>query len=175
MTEYFDEVDQNDQILGQTTRTEAHKHNIMHRAVHIFNQSESELWQLQRRSANKELDPLKWTTSCSGHVDAGESYIEAAVRECREELGIKITESDLKEIFRCNPCRETGTEFVRVYISKKKFKEFSPDLSEVSEIVFFTISTLIEKCKNEKEIFSGSFLHLFQFIASRLEAYSNDS
>lgn len=175
MTEYFDEVDQNDQILGQITRTEAHKHNIMHRAVHIFIQNESELWLLQRRSSNKDLDPLKWTTSCSGHVDSGESYVQAAVRECREELGIKITESDLKEIFRCNPCRETGTEFVRVYISKKKFKEFSPDLSEVSEIVFFTISTLIEKCKNEKEIFSGSFLHLFQFIASRLEAYSNDS
>ena len=175
MTEYFDEVDQNDQILKQISRTEAHKHNIMHRAVHIFIQNENDLLLLQRRSSNKDLDPLKWTTSCSGHVDAGESYIEAAVRECREELGIKITESDLKEIFRCNPCIQTGMEFVRVYISKKKFKEFSPEISEVSEIEFFTVPALIEKCKNEKEIFSGSFLHLFQLTASRLEAYSNDS
>jgi isopentenyl-diphosphate delta-isomerase type 1 len=175
MTEYFDEVDQNDQILGQITRAEAHKHNIMHRAVHIFIQNESDLWLLQRRSSNKDLDPLKWTTSCSGHVDAGESYAQAALRECREELGIKITESDLKEIFRCNPCRETGMEFVRVYISEKKFEEFSPDICEISTIDFYTIPALIEKCKNEKETFSGSFLHLFQLIASRLETYSNDS
>ena len=175
MTEYFDEVDQNDQILGQITRTEAHKQSIMHRAVHIFIQNENDLWLLQRRSSNKDLDPLKWTTSCSGHVDAGESYIQAAVRECREELGIKITEFDLKEIFRCNPCIQTGMEFVRVYISEKKFKEFLPNISEVSEIDFFTVSAMIEKCKNEKEIFSGSFLHLFQLTASRLVAYSNDS
>ena len=58
---------------------------------------------------------------------------------------------------------------------RKKFKEFSPDVSEISTIDFYTIPALIEKCKNEKETFSGSFLHLFQLTASRLESYSNDS
>ena len=114
MTEYFDEVDENDRVLGVITREEAHKKNIRHRAVHVFVQNTRGQWLLQRRSSGKDLDPLKWTTSCSGHVDAGETYIHAAIRECSEELGIKISECDLKEIFRCSPCAETGMEFVRV-------------------------------------------------------------
>ena len=56
MTEFFDEVDQNDQILGQITRAEAHKHNIMHRAVHIFIQNESDY------GCYREGHPIKiWT------------------------------------------------------------------------------------------------------------------
>jgi isopentenyldiphosphate isomerase len=75
MTEYFDEVDENDRVLGVITREEAHKKNIRHRAVHVFVQNTRGQWLLQRRSSGKDLDPLKWTTSCSGHVDAGETYI----------------------------------------------------------------------------------------------------
>ena len=174
MTEYFDEVDENDRVLGEITREEAHKKNIRHRAVHVFVQNTRGQWLLQRRSSGKDLDPLKWTTSCSSHVDAGETYIQAAIRECSEELGIKISECDLKEIFRCSPCSETGIEFVRVYIVKKQFEQFLPDKSEISEIEFYTTSKLMEKCKNEEEMLSGSFVHIFRFIASRLEIYSSD-
>ena len=175
MTEYFDEVDQNDRVLRKITREDAHKDNIRHRAVHIFVKNTRGLWLLQRRSSAKDLDPLKWTTSCSGHVDAGESYIQAAIRECSEELGIKISECDLKEIFRCSPCAETGMEFVRVYKVEKQFEEFSPDQSEISEIEFYTSSKLMEKCKNEEERLSGSFVHIFKFLASRLNIYNSDN
>ena len=71
MTEYFDKVDQNDRVIGKISREEAHEFNLMHRAVHIFIKDQDGKWLLQRRSANKELDPLLMTNSCSGHVDSG--------------------------------------------------------------------------------------------------------
>ena len=104
MTEYFDKVDQNDHVIGKISREQAHKFNLMHRAVHIFIKDKNGKWLLQKRSAKKDLDPLLLTTSCSGHVDSGESYLDAAVRECEEELGLTILSQDLTEILRCSPC-----------------------------------------------------------------------
>lgn len=36
-----------------------------------------------------------WAAGAAGHVDAGESVVEAAAREAREELGIELDPSDL--------------------------------------------------------------------------------
>jgi hypothetical protein len=66
-------------------------------------------------------------------------------------------------------------EFVRVYIVEKQFEEFSPDKSEISEIEFYTSSKLMEKCKKEEERLSGSFVHIFKFLASRLNFYNSDN
>jgi isopentenyldiphosphate isomerase len=55
--------------------------------VLVFN-SQGEVY-LQRRSATKDTYPNRWTTSCSGHVDAGEDYDTAVLREMAEELGLK--------------------------------------------------------------------------------------
>lgn len=115
-TDVFDIVNDDDVVIGQLTRGEVHRRRLFHRAVHIlvFN-SAGEVF-IQRRSRFKDTCPLQWTTSCSGHVDAGESYDEAAVRELGEELGIQITSAaDLDFLFRQSPCRETGQEFIRVY------------------------------------------------------------
>ncbi|WP_150462254.1 NUDIX hydrolase [Nesterenkonia ebinurensis] len=36
-----------------------------------------------------------WSFGSAGHVEAGETVLQAAVREVREELGVKIAEADL--------------------------------------------------------------------------------
>ena len=89
MAELFDVVDEHDQVLRQEPRAEVHRQRMLHRAVHVlvFN-SRGEVY-LQRRSATKDTYPNRWTTSCSGHVDAGEDYDKAVVRELVEELGIE--------------------------------------------------------------------------------------
>lgn len=88
MSELFDVVDEHDRVLRRETRAEVHRQRLLHRAVHIlvFN-ARGEVY-LQRRSAQKDTYPHRWTTSCSGHVDAGEDYDTAAVRELAEELGL---------------------------------------------------------------------------------------
>ncbi|MBE7089122.1 MAG: NUDIX domain-containing protein [Clostridiales bacterium] len=49
---------------------------------------------LQKRKNTGFGDGL-WDLSCSGHVEYKESFKKAAVRECFEELGIRVEEKSL--------------------------------------------------------------------------------
>lgn len=51
---------------------------------------------IQHRAKTKRLWPDRKTISASGHVDPGETFEQAAVREVREELGIELAERDLR-------------------------------------------------------------------------------
>ncbi|HVU38173.1 MAG TPA: NUDIX domain-containing protein [Opitutales bacterium] len=92
MSDIFDVVDEHDQVVRQEARAEVHRQRLRHRAVHVLVFNAGGAVYLQRRSAQKDTYPLRWTTSCSGHVDAGEDYDTAVVRELGEELGIAGTE-----------------------------------------------------------------------------------
>jgi len=86
--EIFDIVDERDIVIGQAPRAEVHARRLMHRAVHIFLFNSRGEFLLQMRSAHKDEYPLTYTSSCSGHVDTGETYEVAAKRELGEELGL---------------------------------------------------------------------------------------
>lgn len=87
--EWFDVVDEQDTVVGRRTRGACHAdRNLIHRCVFIlvYHPDGRILW--QQRSQSKDTHPGCWVTSASGHVDAGESYAQAAERELHEELGI---------------------------------------------------------------------------------------
>ncbi len=89
-SEIFDIVDENDTVIGQAPRSRCHGDpSLVHRVAHamVFNSAGQLL--LQKRSAGKDIQPGKWDTSVGGHLDPGEDYRQAALREMREELGIE--------------------------------------------------------------------------------------
>jgi 8-oxo-dGTP diphosphatase len=49
---------------------------------------------LQLRSGTGYRDG-HWACAAAGHVEAGESVVEAALREAREEIGVRIAPADL--------------------------------------------------------------------------------
>ncbi len=110
----FDIVDENDCVVGEALRSVAHAQKLRHRAVHVlvFN-AEGEVF-LQKRSLGKDTWPGAWDSSCSGHVDKGEDYMTAALRELEEELGYR-PERPLEFLFKLLPSEETGQEFIEVY------------------------------------------------------------
>lgn len=61
----------------------------IHRAVHIYVFDSAQNIYLQKRSLTKSIQPGKWDTSVGGHVDAGETFEQAAYREMKEELGLQ--------------------------------------------------------------------------------------
>lgn len=114
LEELFDVVDKNDCVVGQATRREVHDRELLHRAVHVFVFNRSGAVFLQKRSMAKDRSPGLWDASCSGHVDAGETYDEAAKRELAEEIGLESPDPP-RRWFRVEACPETGWEFIWVY------------------------------------------------------------
>jgi isopentenyldiphosphate isomerase len=100
MAEYFDVLDDKGNKTGKTKlRSEVHRDGDWHRSVHVWLlNSEGELL-IQRRVPTKDSHPNKWTMSAGGHVSAGQSITEAALREMREEIGLEVREEDIEFLF----------------------------------------------------------------------------
>ena len=113
----FDVVNEHDQVIEQRPRSVVHAEQLYHRAAHVlvFN-AKGEVF-LQLRSNTKDNDPGLWDNSCSGHVDAGESYVVAAERELMEEIGL-LVEKPLEELFKLTASPETGMEFVTIFMTE---------------------------------------------------------
>ena len=113
--EVFDLVDADDRVIGTARRADVHANGWLHRAVHILVQRRNGQIFLQKRSMSKDCHPGVWDSSASGHLDSGEYYLKAAVRELSEELGISARADALTEIGSLPPSKMTGQEFVRIY------------------------------------------------------------
>jgi isopentenyldiphosphate isomerase len=112
--EFFDVVNERDEPVARAARREVHARGLRHRAVHVLVDDGAGRIFLQKRSMRKDTSPGRWDSSSSGHVDAGEDYDTAAVRELGEELGWRA-ETAPARWFRVEACAETGEEFVWVY------------------------------------------------------------
>lgn len=114
--EWFDVVDERDEVIRRATRREVHANGLWHRAVHVMVFDAAGRVFLQKRSLAKDLCPGLWDSSCSGHLDAGEDYDSAARRELGEEIGVRLASGEAPvRWFRIGACAETGWEFVWVY------------------------------------------------------------
>lgn len=114
--EIFDVVNDRDEVTGQATRKEVHRQKLRHRSVHALVFGSDGRVFLQKRSMLKDSSPGKWDASCSGHVDGGEDYDAAVVRELGEEIGLVVApECGLRRLFKIDACADTGWEFVWVY------------------------------------------------------------
>lgn len=73
-----------------------HRDGDWHRAAHVWIIDRHNRVLLQRRSPRKENNPGLWDVSAAGHLSAGESAVDAAVRETLEELGLHIDAAELE-------------------------------------------------------------------------------
>lgn len=92
-------VDENDLPVRAGTMDEAQLEGLWHRIVRVMVfDDKSQLYLLQQVKPNPYYNGGLWNTTASGHVDEGESYLDSAVRETREEMG--ITDLELVEFGR---------------------------------------------------------------------------
>lgn len=97
--EYLDVVDENGNLTGETVeRNKAHLLGIRHRTAHVWllrKKSSKVQVLLQKRSLNKSSFPGCYDISSAGHIPSGSDYIDSAIRELKEELGIDVLSDEL--------------------------------------------------------------------------------
>ena len=157
--EYFDVVDVNDNVVEQLTRFEVHRRKLLHRAVHVFMFRSDGTLLIHRRSATKEEFPSVWTSSCSGHVSAGEDYDTTAVRELEEELGVK---SAVERLQKFSACPDTSHEFTVLYQCTSD-AVVTPDSGEISAIKWMTMDDIQRWMEQSPDDFSPAFCLLFRW------------
>ena len=86
--ESMDVVDDDDNVVGSVSQKDIYEKHLPHRIAHVLVFNESGEMALQMRSATKGFCPLHWSTAAGGHVQSGETYEQAALREMLEELGV---------------------------------------------------------------------------------------
>ena len=89
------------------------------------------LW--QKRSDEIDRYPGDGDISAGGHINLGESVVEAAVRETREEIGAKITANEL-EFVTMRPFNKNRFAWVYLVDWTDRAEEFHFDDKEVSEV-----------------------------------------
>lgn len=164
--ELFDVVDATDTIIGQATRRTVHLQNLIHRAIHVFMFNRRRELLLQLRSDLKDVDPGKWTSSASGHLDAGEGYFEAAMRELSEELGAQVDSSLLKKLVKIPPCKETGYEWVELF-EVQYDGPIQPSDAEVAGVKWVPLAEVTQQLATKPQDFAEGFsLCLSHYIES---------
>lgn len=97
--EFFDVLDEEGNLTGRVKeRSLVHEDGDLHRTSHIWVVRKTEKGfdvLLQKRSLHKDSFPGCYDISSAGHVAAGDDYLESAVREIGEELGISVSEEEL--------------------------------------------------------------------------------
>lgn len=88
MSQAIQIVDENDNPIKSASKQEAWDQGLRHRVIRIMIANDSGELLLQHRSPTKDIFPDCWDNSVAGHVDVGEDYNEAALRELKEELGL---------------------------------------------------------------------------------------
>lgn len=88
--------------VGQSATADMFTEKLIMGAAHVW------LWRmtlegvevlLQKRAKSKKTWPGYYDVSTAGHIDAGESIVECAVREAEEEIGLSIIPDNLFYIF----------------------------------------------------------------------------
>lgn len=115
-------VDSNNDNPRAVTYEEANEQGLMKRASRVFVVNETKKVLIQRRSKHISK-PLLLDNSAAGHVDEGEVYIDAAIRELYEELGLSVA----------------GSEFIHLPIVKETSFFSQNYLLRVSDDVQITI------------------------------------
>jgi len=162
--EILDIVDECGNPTGKTVeRKIAHEEGIMHRTSHVWLlRKKHGKFQvlLQKRCETKESFPGCYDISSAGHIPAGMDFVQSAVRELQEELGISATAEELifcgdriviwDDCFCGNPYHDR--QYTRVFILWRDIDEgeFMLQNEEVDSVLWMDLDECIAAVENNK-------------------------
>lgn len=153
--EMFDVLNEYGEFTGKiASREECHKKGYWHRAVYAFIIDNNGMILLQKRSENKKLWPNMWDVTVGGHVDSGEFGRQALIREVREELGIQISDDDIKYIVGSTSINRQeniiNKHYNECYLITKNvdISNITVQKEEVEDVKYFSKEELLKRINN---------------------------
>jgi isopentenyldiphosphate isomerase len=134
--EWFEIVDDEDRVIGRAPRSACHGNpDLIHRVAHVLVVNRDGHILLQKRSMTKDVQPGRWDTSVGGHLDPGEGYRVAALREMREELG--ICDVPIEFLYRSRIRNDFESENIATFFTRYD-GEICFDPVEIDAVRFFS-------------------------------------
>ena len=134
-------------VIGTEEKYEAHRKGSIHKAVCVWIVNSQNEVLLQKRAANV-MFPNMLDISYSGHIQRGESTLDAVFREGKEELGIEVEVEKLKYLFSCrvygtfDEYLENEIDDVFVYQADIPVESFSFCDNEVQGVEYVSLEKL---------------------------------
>lgn len=174
MEELIDVLNEDGTKTGEIeTRKHVHKNGLWHKVIVVAIIDKDGHLLMQKRSKKKNTNPGKWDVSVAGHVSAGQTSIEAAIREVKEEIGISLKEDDLKYMF----TYKNGHKIKENYYSNHIFDFYlvqkeEIDLntikmqeSEVEKVELCDLKQVIQRVENEEVVKRDTvYKELYKYI-----------
>ncbi len=151
--ELLDILDEDGNVIGVEDRKVVHEKGLWHIHVGVWIMNEKGEFLFQKRSANKKLNPNKWTRT-GGHVDSGETPIVGIQREVEEEIGVRIPQDKFELIsVEKEAANEYNHHFVYNYFVYVNYKieEYTMQEEEVSDLKYITIEEMEELKRQNNE------------------------
>ena len=114
--ELLDILDENGNKTGFVEdRSEIYKKGLWHRTSHIWIINDNNELLMQKRNPDKKTYPNLWAISVAGHVDAGETSRDTAVRELKEEVNLDVNPDELEYLFTIKRIQPYGDHSLKVF------------------------------------------------------------
>ena len=163
--EIVDKLNNKRQFLNKTTERKEKILGEYRQSAHTWIMNSEGKFLMQKRSPNKNTFPNMWSIT-GGGVDSGETPLQGALRECKEELGIDISESNIELILSF----KRKYDFVDVWLVKQDIdiSDIVLQEDEVSDVKWASIDEIRELMKAEKlaksiEIYFDMFINLLNY------------
>jgi isopentenyl-diphosphate Delta-isomerase len=166
LDEAVDVVDENDNAVDQRSLLDCVELGLLHRAIlAILLDSSMERTFIQKRSEKKAFFPGLWSASTTGHVSTGESYLEGATREVKEELG--LNDVRLKFLFKfLSPKWTFGSrtewEYIGVFEGSTMDQTISLQSEEVQEGKYVFLDELAKLLESDEKSFTPDSVIAFR-------------
>ena len=158
-------VNQKDEVLGTSSREKAHRvKGFLHRGfITLISNKQSELL-LVKRSKKKILWPLFWDGCCS-HPGLNETYIQAAERRLKEELGFTCSLKYVDKFYYRAVYKDVGSEEEICAILTGQYDgRIMPNPDEIAEHRWIKIEDLKKEMKKKPEIFPPWFKLAIKYV-----------
>jgi len=167
--EMVDIVDENNNFLYSSSKSEAHHKGLLHQTVIAEYINSKGQWCMVKQASDRQ-DAGQFVNPVGGHVRSGETLIEALKREASEEIGIEDAEYKYvdKAIYNRNIL---GRQENHYFILYEIYCDKEPCLNkESASYQWFSLDELKKEIKNNPKVFGdGLYFVLKNFYPALLE------